>query len=139
MLSHLSRICRAFGTGIVVRLYLAVLALVAASRIAGAATPALAPESIATLRAAAADRSGSSQGYLAGRNLAWSLGHGSDLREIAALLLELRDPRLMESFRNGRVSRYRAPELRAWRSAWPKTPATTRAMKVAARVNCYSR
>jgi hypothetical protein len=90
---------------------LAVLALVAASRIAGAATPALAPESIATLRAAAADRSGSSQGYLAGRNLAWSLGHGSDLREIAALLLELRDPRLMESFRNGRVSRYRAPEL----------------------------
>lgn len=96
----------------IVKHYLSPLALLVACPLAGAVTPALTPQQVATLRAAAADRNELSGNYLAGKELAFSLGHGDDVHDIAAVLLELRDPGLMESLRNGHSwTHYRAPEL----------------------------
>ena len=112
--------------------YLSALAFLVACPLAGAMTSALTPQQVATFRKAAADRNEQSQDYLAGKQLAWSLGHSNDVHDIAALLLELRDPRLMESLRNGHAGR--APELESLAQR-----ATTQPMKPAACASCCSR
>jgi len=94
------------------RLFAIVAALLLAHG-AAAASPTLTPDDVATLRAAAADATGASQEYVAGNRVAESIGEQGDARALVPLLLQLRDPRLMESFKSGRLARwhYRAPEL----------------------------
>lgn len=84
---------------------------------AGATTSALTPEQVATLRAASSDPDSHSPVFLAGRNLAYSLAirpsQDVNSRDVVTLVVDLRDPRLMESLKKGRyaISLYRDPRL----------------------------
>jgi hypothetical protein len=76
-----------------------------AVRMAGATIPAITPDDVAQFRAAAADPNVSSPSFLAAAGLIQAIGRLGDPRTLVPVLVELRDPRLMDAFKQGRYAR----------------------------------